>query len=61
LSDIIKAPGCLSEDGRHVMVEAEPPFAFQCTECFERFVLLSETVAKEMNIAVKEREIDLEK
>jgi len=50
---IIYAPDCLTLDGRHIIEPCDPPFYSQCSVCFERFVLISETVMKESGIDIK--------
>ena len=52
---IFKAPKCISEDGMHVLEDAEAPFYKECTACFERFLLVSETVVKNSGLDVLER------
>lgn len=45
----IKAPGCI--DGKAHRVEwlnDDSVFLAQCTKCFERFILVSETVASQI-------------
>lgn len=42
-----KSPKCISPDGIHELEDGKWPFYFQCIHCFERFILISETVAKE--------------
>lgn len=54
-SKVIKAPKCWSDDGKHVLEPAEPPFYAECQVCGERFILISETVAKEIEIVVASR------
>ena len=44
-----KAPRCIDPEG-HSLARTEPPFWFECESCFERFGLVSETVAKAAGI-----------
>lgn len=48
--DIIEAPKCFSFDGKHNIEKTDSPYWGQCTYCFERFILVSETVAKNAGI-----------
>lgn len=52
--DYIKSPDCITDDKRHRIVACdELPFFVRCEVCFERFVLVAETVLKEAGIPVR--------
>lgn len=55
---LVEAPVCISESGLHKVELIEPPFYCQCVYCFERFVLISETVCKGMDMQIVERKIN---
>jgi len=51
-----KSPDCISEDGVHDIEWIwDGPFAAQCKDCFERFVLVSETVLKNSGTKVRRK------
>lgn len=50
--EIIRSPDCITEDKKHILVYAEDPYWAECECCFERFVLVSETVAKEAGLFI---------
>ena len=58
----IKAPQCI-DGGKHKMIDIEEEdsvFWCQCEKCFERFILMSETVASQLNVLAVPREINKE-
>lgn len=46
----IKAPQCISDSGKHNIKDAEFPYYGECEYCFERFILVSESVAYKAGI-----------
>lgn len=55
MDEPIQTSRCVTEDGKHDLVEAEFPFWLQCRNCFERYILVSETSAKEAGLEFVER------
>lgn len=56
----IQAPQCI-DGGMHKMEDIQEDdsiFWCQCEKCFERFILMSETVASKLNILPVPREIN---
>lgn len=51
---VIKSPDCISEDGVHTLeyIDDDPIFAARCENCFEQWVLVSETALKQTGIHV---------
>lgn len=50
----VNAPKCITDDGKHIIefIYNDLPWYAKCTECGERFALISETVIKVSNLSV---------
>ena len=46
----LEDPGCSTPSGEHILEESTGPFYAQCAVCMERYLILSETVARDAGI-----------
>lgn len=51
--EYIPAPSC--PNGKHILVDAEPPYYSKCEICGTRFALIAESVLDELGVKVNER------
>ena len=51
----ISAPRCTTENNKHILVDSESPYYAVCDACGERFILMSEASARELNLHLLER------
>jgi len=50
----IESPDCITENGIHSIVNSNDPiFSSECENCFERYVLVSETVLQKSGVIIK--------
>lgn len=47
--------GCTSADDKHSVEDADPPFYAKCTQCHQRFYLISESAMQRSGFRVVER------
>ena len=53
----LPASDCTSEDNRHAIEDALPPFYGYCVYCEQRFALVSEKLLEDAGILVVERPV----
>ena len=51
----IPAPSC--PNGKHVLIDAEPPFYAICEKCNTRFYLIAESVIEKLDVKVIQRPV----
>lgn len=52
----IPALPCFSDDGRHVLIEAAPPWYQVCKICGQRFALVSEFILHAVELEITDRD-----
>jgi hypothetical protein len=59
IQKVCYSPDCITQNKKHIIELCyDSPFYAQCSACFERFVLISETAVKEMEISVIPKKIE---